>query len=207
MSAYAIHLSLGFVLSFIGSLPLGIINTTVAQTTIRRGLRAGLWVAVGASLVELVQSFVSIKFTQILVADPLFQRCFDALALLVFLGLGVYYIFLAKPAALHPHGQEGGRRSAFWKGVFVSSMNVLVIPYWIFYSGFLHQHGLLEYDLPLIGTFCLGVMLGTFALLLLYAALGLFILRKGEHWTRLVNPFLGVLFLGLAVFQAWKVWE
>ncbi|RMF32384.1 MAG: hypothetical protein D6765_00425 [Bacteroidetes bacterium] len=207
MSAYAIHFSLGFVLSFIGSLPLGIINTTVAETTIRRGLRTGLWVAVGASLVEWVQAFVSIKFTQILTDNPLFERSFDVVALLVFLGLALYYFFLARPPAHPNHPRQGGRSSAFWKGVFVSSMNVLVIPYWIFYSGFLHQHELLQYENSFLGTFCLGVMLGTFALLALYAGLGMFILRKGERWTLLVNPFLGVLFLGLAVFQAWKVWE
>jgi threonine/homoserine/homoserine lactone efflux protein len=51
---------LGLGLSFIGSLPFGIINTTVAETTVRKGLRPGVAMSVGASLVEFFQAVLSL---------------------------------------------------------------------------------------------------------------------------------------------------
>ena len=49
---------LGLGLSFIGSLPFGIINMTVAETTVRKGFRAGFWTSVGAANIEYLQVLV-----------------------------------------------------------------------------------------------------------------------------------------------------
>ncbi len=203
---YLIHFSLGFILSFLGSLPLGIINMTVAETTIRKGLFAGLLIATGASIIELIQAFVAIKFTHLFVGNPQLDFILNSVAILIFFSLAVYYFFFMKPKEQNRSPSSANKKMPlFYKGMLVSSMNVLVIPYWIFYGTYLSANGWLYSKIDFICIFCVGVMLGTFVLLLLYARLGLMVVNRAAQLTNYVNKFIGFVFLGFGVYQVWKV--
>jgi threonine/homoserine/homoserine lactone efflux protein len=198
---------LGFILSFIGSLPLGIINMTVAETTIKRGLKAGLMVAVGASIIELIQAFIALKFTWVFVENTTVQSVLDVIALVVFWGLGLYYFFIAK--AVNPDEKtelKDSKMTGFLKGMSVSSVNVLVFPYWIFYGTYLTSNGWMRMENEFLYIFVFGVMMGTFILLCLYAKLGQMITMRAERMTIYVNKFIGIIFIGFGLYQAWKFW-
>ncbi|MCR9286061.1 MAG: LysE family translocator [Bacteroidetes bacterium] len=204
---FLIHFSLGFILSFIGSLPLGIINMTVAETAIKKGFKAGLMIAIGASFVELIQAFIALKFTWIFVENPAVESALDIIALIVFWGLGLYYFFIAQPA--QPKGnkeEENSKMSGFLKGMAVSSVNVLVFPYWIFYGTYLTTNGWMQMEDEFVYTFVIGVMMGTFTLLFLYAKLGLLITNRAERLTSYVNKFIGLVFIAFGIYQACKTW-
>lgn len=204
---FIIHFSLGFILSFIGSLPLGIINMTVAETTIKQGLKTGLLVAAGASFVELIQAFIALKFTWIFVENPAVESALDIIALVVFWGLGLYYFFFAKPAEPKAKTEaEDSKMTGFFKGMAVSSVNVLVFPYWIFYGTYLTSNGWMRMENEFVYTFVIGVMIGTFILLCLYAKLGQLITNRAEKLTIYVNKFIGFVFVGFGVYQALRVW-
>lgn len=204
---YLLPAILGFLLSFIGSLPLGIINMTVADTTIHRGMKAGVWVAIGASLVELIQSFIAIKFTWLFVDNSDLEFWMGIIALLVFWVLGIYYFFFAKASKSEVNIQNDGKKMPdFFRGILVSSMNVLVIPYWVFYGGYLSSQGWLVLENEVILVFVIGVMLGTFVLLLLYAKLGQLITNRATQLTKFVNKFIGVIFMLFGIYQIWKLW-
>ncbi len=203
---YLLPIILGFLLSFIGSLPLGIINMTVADTAIHRGMKAGIWVAIGASLVEFIQSFVAIKFTWLFSENSEVDFWFGIIAFIVFWALAIYYFFFAK--ASNPASdimKDEKKHSDFFKGMLVSAMNVLVIPYWVFYGSYLNSQGWLSLENEIIAVFAIGVMLGTFVLLLLYAKLGQVITSRAAQVTRYVNKFIGGIFLLFALYQTWKV--
>ncbi|RMG85251.1 MAG: hypothetical protein D6714_06260 [Bacteroidetes bacterium] len=203
---FVLYFFLGFTLSFIGSMPLGIINMTVAQTSIRQGLKMGILVSAGAAFVELIQAFVALKFTWLFVENPSVESALNLIALLIFWGLGIYYIFLAKNAT--PHTAETERPSrmrGFLKGMAVSSVNVLVIPYWIFYGSYLTSNGWLKTENNCVLTFAVGVMVGAFALFVLYARMGQLITTRADKMTRFVNKFIGVIFIGFGIYQAMKV--
>jgi len=203
---YLIHFWLGFILSFLGSLPLGIINMKVAETTIRKGLLAGLLIATGASMIELIQAFVAIKFTHLFVGNPQVDFIFNSVAILVFFGLSVYFFFFVNTKKQKPTPSSPYKKMPFfYKGMLISSMNVLVIPYWIFYGTYLSANGWLNSEIDFLCIFCVGVMLGTFVLLLLYARLGLMVVKHAAQLTNYVNKFIGFVFLSFGVYQLWKV--
>lgn len=187
-------------------MPLGLINVTVAETSIKRGLSAALWVALGAALVELIQAFAAIKLAGVFMANQTLDRWFNGAAAGLFLLLTIYYFFLAKPVVPGPApSRPGGTLSGFFRGVLVSSMNVMVFPYWIFYGTYLSSNGWLLLDNLNLGLFSLGVMAGTFLLLWLYARLGRVVMRRATLFTRRINSMVGGIFLLLTIYQGWKV--
>ncbi len=196
------HFLIAFGLSYIGSLPFGMINMMVAHTAIRKGLKFAIWAAVGASLVELLQVFVALKFTWLFTENAEVEYTFKVIASVVFFAAGVYFFFFAKTkAAVAEPELNGRRRNEFFKGMLISSLNVMVIPYWIFYGTLLTANDLLVKDNLHVLIFSIGTMFGTFSLLVCYALLGTKILRKSEQVTKWVNKFIGVLLLGFGIYQ------
>ena len=66
----ATHIWFGFITSFLGSLPVGMINVTAVEVTVSRGYSRAFLFSVGASLVELLQAFVALYFLQYLLQVP-----------------------------------------------------------------------------------------------------------------------------------------
>ena len=184
------------------------INLEVARIAVRKGIPPALWVAAGASLVELFQVYVALKFTSLFAENPAVERWFQIISIVVFFGLGIYYFYFVKtkPVAdsdeLEPPGR---RRHKFLKGMFLSTINLMAIPYWIFYGTLLTAKGMLEkQELPII-LFSVGTALGVFVLLILYSLLGAKILRKSAQVTAWLNIFIGLVLVAFGAFQLWDM--
>lgn len=202
------HFFIACGLSFIGSLPFGMINMMVAHVAIQKGLKHAVWAAAGAALVELFQVFVALKFTWLFQENARLEQIFQIAAAVVFFAAGIYFFFFAKSkAAVVENAEAGRRRNEFFKGMFVSSLNLMVIPYWIFYGTLLSTNDLLVKDNPHVIIFSIGTMFGTFSLLLCYGLLGARILSKSEQVTRWVNKFIGLVLLGFGFYQVGKLVE
>ncbi len=203
---FLVHFLIAFGLSFIGSLPFGMINMTVAHAAIRKGMQAAVFTALGAALVELIQVFVALKFTWLFAENPGVERIFQIIATVVFFAGGVYFFFFAKSKPdISENDVKPSKRGDFFRGMFISSLNLMVIPYWIFYATLLTTNGWMVNDNQHVVVFSLGTMCGTFTLLVLYAYLGARILSKSEQITRWVNKFIGLLLIGFGVFQIVKL--
>lgn len=193
-------------LSFIGSLPFGMINMAVAHTAIQKGVRAGIFMGMGAALVELFQVFIALKFTWLFKEGGLFGDIIQLIAVVVFFSAGIYFLFFAKAQPEKIVLKTGTKkRYEFIKGMGVSSLNVMVIPYWIFYGTLLMEQGWLEKDHANVFVFSVGAMTGAFLLLVTYAYLGDKVLSKSEQVTRWVNKFIGVVLIGFGVYQVLKL--
>ncbi len=190
---------IAFGLSFIGSLPFGIINMTVAHTALQKGVKAGLIVAAGAATIEFFQVFVALKFTWLFADGGSVEHWLHILALVVFMAAGIYFFFFAKSKSGPSRPQH--MQNLFARGLFVSTLNVMALPYWVFYGAWLSAQGVLAHDNNTVLIFSAGTVLGTFTLLLCYALLGDRILSKYENVTRWVNRFIGLVFFGLGLYQ------
>lgn len=192
----------GFVLSFVGSLPPGLISLTVTNENIRRGVRSALWIALGASLVEMIQAFVSVQFSQMLSIQEGILPYFRWASVLVFLALGIY-LFAQKPR-LKTTGRDYAYRD-FLLGVVVSSLNFLAYPYWIFYGTYLQAEswlGMSIWDGLFLG---IGVCGGTFLAMLVYISLSKWMVDSLPQVIGAVNKGLGLLFILLAAWQLYQV--
>lgn len=189
-------------LSFIGSLPFGMINMAVANTAIQKGVRAGIYMGLGAALVELFQVYIALKFSWLFEEGGVFGNAIQVIAMIVFFVAGIYFLFFAKAKnKIIENKTLTKRRHEFIKGMGISSLNVMVIPYWIFYGTLLIENGWLAKDNEHVLVFSIGAMAGAFLLLVGYAYLGDKVLSRSEQITRWVNKFIGVVLIGFGVYQ------
>ena len=189
----------GFVLSLFGSLPPGLISLTVAYTAIRRSVVAALLLAAGASCAEFFQAWAAVVLSDWFLSHPVVEQIFRWVAVVVFAGLGLHLLFLAKPPKTPLKLPSISLPHQFGKGVIISAFNLLAIPYWFAYCGWLHIEGWWEEGHFSTIIFAFGVTLGTMFSLSLYAWLGLAIMKRSKKIARRANQIVGIIFLGLAI--------
>lgn len=189
---------LGLGLSFIGSLPLGMINLTVSDLAMRRGLTAALWFALGAALVEGVQSFIAVRFSHLFLSGTMISTIINWLAVVIFLGLGLFFLF--RQPSFNASAKQNVNH-AFVQGMAVSSLNVMVYPYWILYSSWMVSNQMMSESLVHALIFSCGIVVGGFLLFYLYARFAVWMTTQSTGlmtWSRYI--FAG-LFITLGVVQ------
>lgn len=190
----------GGILGFVGVAIPGLINMTTANVTIRHGMRAGIYNAIGAALVVFVQAKVAVGFANYLSVHGEVLTNIKKVAILIFLALSVVFFY----QALKPKARKDGKRypgTPFLKGVATAGMNVMNIPFYFTGSAYLQSRELLRLA-PFSGWgLALGALIGAFSGLFLYVYLAKILTEKMAAIDRSVNFFLSGLFLVLAVLQ------
>lgn len=194
----------GFVLSLFGSLPPGLISLSVAQTAIARNLRAAMQLAVGAAFAEFFQAWVAVAMADWFLQHPIVERYFQWAAIPVFWGLALYLFFWAKAPQKTNSVRAGSSIGQIGKGILISVFNLLAIPYWFTYCGWLKvsgwwvKEGVFESII-----FSAGVAIGTLFALGLYARLGQEIVHRSDMMARYANRFVALIFFGLGLRLLW----
>ncbi len=195
----------GLFLSFVGSLPPGIISLSVVRTTLRQGYRSAWMLSLGASLVEILQAGLGFFLAVSALSWVNTIKWLSGVSAVILIAAGLYVMFApAKP----PSAETGTARSyarAFVRGVWVSALNMIAIPYWFFYAGYLYTTGMFHGTTAEIGMVSLGAGIGTFAGLILYAQGSRLAIERWQFLTRWLSRLSGAILLGLGLYQAWQV--
>lgn len=205
MQAILLHLLFGALVSFVGSLPMGLINLTVAETAISRGMRAALLLAFGAVLVEFGQILIALFFADWFTSDPSREFWIGIIGSVVFVIAGLFYLFQKTETPSLKTGEEQRKGNAFLRGLGLSAVNMLAIPFWLMIGTWSSAQGWLAKEALLIVCFALGAVLGTFGLLFLYAKLGLFVLRRSKIISKYAGKGIGLVFVLLGSWQLVKL--
>lgn len=196
---------LGMTVSFIGTLPPGVISITVMDTAGRKSLRDGLIVAGAASFVEFFQATAALLFSSLIATSPIMQQIIKYGAIPLFILFGLYNVLKKSSAHIPAERQTSSHTRNIAKGLFVGATNVLVIPFWIFWSAYCASNGWINYKLPTVLCFAAGVTAGTFLALALYAKLGKTITSRSNLMEKWGKKVLGVVFIGIGVYQLVRV--
>ncbi len=204
MSEALIHLFLGLAVSFVGSLPPGVISLTVMDTAVRKSLRDGIYVAAAASFVEFFQSFIAILFSKAFMQNESVSDFIQYGAAPVFLLLGVVFFFKEKLFPKKADSKQYASKNVA-KGFMVGILNVFVIPFWIFWSSYFAGNNWIKLEYGSIALFSAGITAGTMLALMLYAWLGLKMANKTSVMAFWGNKTLGLIFIAFGIYQAVKL--
>lgn len=197
------YASIAMVFSMIGALPPGLINLTVAQRTISRGIKSGVGVAMGALVVEWIYTFLVIYFIDFFVANKEVGKLIKIIAVGIFLGMAVYY-FLAKPKPIKAVSIRKNSRDVII-GIGVTAINLLIIPYWIFLGIWFRSNGYPFENISSTFAMASGSAFGAFFIFLIYIKLGSYIVKHQDTFTHYTYKTLSVIFLVLAVIQVFRM--
>lgn len=196
-----------FLAAFVGVIPPGLVNMTVAKTCVERGKRSGIIVAFGASVVVLIQALIAIQLARYIFDDRWMYNMLLRTGVVIFLMLGIYFFIKAKKRAAKKKlklSKHGVVRS-FLKGAMISAFNILPIPYFCMVGAALNLKGTVEYDLVTIWSFIIAAASGTFTVLYVYAIFFLKIDVKEERFAKKSNYFMALLMGILTVVTLFRL--
>ncbi|MDH5396632.1 MAG: LysE family transporter [Cyclobacteriaceae bacterium] len=191
-------LAFSFFFSFIGSIPPGVVNLSVLELSLRGQKAAAYRFAVAAALVEYPYAYIAIRFEALISSNPLIADNFHLLAAVVMLLLGTLGLWQARrPSASLQRFNDSG----FRKGVIVSILNPLAIPFWIGVTAFLRNEGWVQLTKETDRHYyVIGVSLGTLCLLVLVARVSAVVgERFGQH--PMVRKVPAFVFLALGFYS------
>lgn len=204
ISTYLIYFVFSWAVSFLGTLPFGPINLSVVDTTLSKNFRAGIIFASAAALIEIVQSFLALHCSRFIVQTLEENPYVKAFTVGIFILLGIIFL-LRKSREEGVKKEKRFKFSTFQHGLFISSLNMQAIPFWVFVITYLQTANLLQFDFSATTItalfFLSGAALGKFSALYLYAKLSLVISEKVGAISLWMNKIIGAILLFIGLIQ------
>lgn len=179
---------------------------SVVKTCLEYGKKNGILVALGASVVVIFQAVIAILLAKYIFGNPFVRIVLLRTGLVIFLIMAIFFFIKARKSKSqvtripkHP-----GRRS-FGKGVMLSILNILPIPFFCALGAGLNVSGKVEYDLLAITIFALAAASGTFTVFYGYVLGFQRIEKKSTSFAKYSNYFMGFLMLVLVLITMVRI--
>lgn len=189
-----------FVVSYLGSIPPGTINISTMQLTMQKHLRAALFFALAASLVEFVYAGVTVQFQIFLSDRPAFTENFQIITAAAMIILGVANLLSRANSGSFRTATELKGRNGFKKGIILGLLNPLTIPFWLAVTAYLQANQWINLEGRNYWIYLTGITTGTFVLLLTVRKLGARFKNIADNQF-LVHKLPGLIFIGLGIYN------
>ncbi len=190
---------LGFIFSFIGSIPPGTLNVSILQMALQGKTSIATRFALAVAIVEYPYAWIGVQFEYWLTSSPMVIENFQLIAAIVMTGLGIFNLMPSKqPTGLAKKFSESG----FRRGLALSVLNPMAIPYWMGFTAYMKSQGWISLSTTgLLHSYVFGTSVGAMALLSLaiFFAKRLAPYAQGSLWIKII-PGLVLLALGLYAF-------
>lgn len=188
---------IGFVFSFLGSIPPGTLNLMVLQMGLEHRIKAALRFALAVALIEYPYTWIGVKFEQLITSSPVVLQNLKLWGALIMTLFGLISLWsVRKPSALTVKFQQSG----FRRGIILSLLNPQAIPFWIALTAYLKYHGWIDLSTEWrLHSYVLGTSVGALALLSLLIFLAHRIASSFKN-NRLLRMVPGIVLLMLGIF-------
>lgn len=194
--AYIQVFIVGVVFSFLGSIPPGTLNVSVLQLGLEGKTATALRFALAVSIIEYPYTWLAIQFEYWITSSPAVTENFQLITAVVMLVVGVITLWsVRKPSQFTTRFSESG----FRRGLVLSILNPMAIPFWIVVTAYLKaQHWLDLSSTGLLHAYVLGTSVGAMLLLTLFALLAKWLSGyiRNDGVVKLI-PGLTILVLGV----------
>jgi len=192
---------LGFFFSFIGSIPPGTLNVTILQLSLEGKVAIATRFAIAVAIIEYPYAWIGVQFQYWLTSSPLVVENFQLIAAVVMTALAIFNLWPSRESATG--FAKKFNDSGFRRGIALSILNPMAIPYWMGFTAYLKAQGWITLDTAgLLHSYVLGTSVGALALLfaLIKFSQRLAPFATGSKWVKII-PGLVLLVLGLYAFS------
>ncbi|HEU5164002.1 MAG TPA: LysE family transporter [Chitinophagaceae bacterium] len=197
---------IGFLISFLGQLPLGNMNLTATQLSVQENYRNAWKYGLGIVLVEIIYLRLALTGMDWVVEHKVLFSIMGWLTVIVFIVLGILAFVMARKQTSAKKGLLlNNKMNRFLLGVVVSGINPAQIPFWFLWSTQLLNTKVI---LPTTGQFNLftaGAGLGSLAGLAVYIHGGKWIITKLKTSNKGLNIFMGIVFILAGLLQLYNM--
>jgi threonine/homoserine/homoserine lactone efflux protein len=194
------QLFLGLITSLLASLPVSVLNTTAAQTAVRNNLKAAFSFTLGVVLIEYFQIVAALYMNKLLQLIPQIELYLSLSCIPLFLVLAYHYWNLS------PENHHKSIKAEFFKkGLKISALNAIAIPFWMVYLHLFQVQNWCGYDFYNSHWCILGFCIGTIGALMIYALLGHSLRNWLITFEKWFNKVLSLIFMMLTVVITVKI--
>src|SRR5882762_6854831 len=188
---------LGFIFSFIGSIPPGTLNVSILQMALQGKTGIATRFAFAVAIIEYPYAWIGVQFEYWLTTSPMVVDNFQLIAAIVMTGLGIFNLLPTKqPTGLAKKFSESG----FRRGLALSILNPMAIPYWMGFTAYMKAQGWISLSsVGLLHSYVLGTSVGALALL----SLVIFFAQRLAPFvsnSRMIKIIPGLVLLALGMY-------
>lgn len=161
---------LGLFVALIGVVPPGLLNMTAAKISLKEGAGRGIMFSTGVCLVVFIQTYIAAIFSRYLSNRPDIVEILQRVAFVIFVLITIYFLAVASKQneAKVIETDVRSKKSRFFYGMLLSSLNVFPIPYQAYMTITLATFGVMDFERLSIITYVTGAAMGTFVMLYVY---------------------------------------
>ncbi len=203
------NLAVGFIVSFLGSLPLGYINFIafdIFKDMGRNGLNLFL---LGVVFVEAFIIYFTLIFARKLSQKVRLIKIIDFLAIIFLLVVAYsFYIHGNSQADTSDKILKYAGYPPFVMGIFFNAVNFIQIPFWTGWNLYLVNNGFVNPSKEVRLYYVVGTLTGSFVGIMAIVFLLNYLTTTSNFIAEnLLSMFVPILFIGFAIAQAFRYWK
>lgn len=202
---YVYPFLVGVCASIIGTILPGLLNGTIVKIAANEGRKKAYMFTAGVLLVIFFQTYLAVNFARLIENSKFISEIIQEVGLIIFSILTIYFLFLAKKPKKVEVKKSNSSRKRFFYGMFLASINLFPIPFYVFVSITAGQYINFEFRNPYTSLISLGVVLGSSFVFMLY--LNYFKNKSidDNFVLKNINYFIGSITGVISVFTAFKI--
>lgn len=203
------NIFVGFLISFIGSIPLGYLNVVGYEVYKKFGIEETIFYLFGVISIEFLVIYFTLLFANQLIANKKLIKFIEAFSIIfMFLLAYIFYSSASKEAENQSVLEKYVDYSPFVVGLILSCLNFIQIPFWTSWNLYLLNENYIEISKSRKYFYVLGTVLGTFCgMLVLILSLD-YVTNQTDFLAKyLMKIIIPLVFAGLGIFQAYKFYK
>lgn len=200
------NIIVGFLVSFIGSIPLGYLNLVGFEIYVKSGISGLIPYLIGVVCIEVAVIYFTLIFAKKILQNKKILQWIEIFSILFLLILACTF-FVKNVKSNQNLLVKYIQYSPFFIGIILSSLNFIQIPFWIGWNLYLINEKYIDIYKFLKFIYIIGTLFGTFFGMLCFVLFLNFVNGNVDNNKFSISNFIPVFFLGMAVFQMFKFWR
>ncbi|MEO8239638.1 MAG: hypothetical protein ABI793_16850 [Flavobacterium sp.] len=203
------NISVGFLVSFIGSIPLGYLNLVGLEIYSKSGLHNLVFFLFGVVFVETFVIYFTLLFAEQLLKNKRLTRIIDFFAVgFMFVLAYLFYSNANQTSGLSSNLNQYLMYSPFVIGVICNCFNFLQLPFWTSWNVYLVNTKYITTEKKLKYYYIAGTLIGVFSGMLSLIVILQAVFQKTNQFSMYVMPvFIPLFFIVLGSIQVFKVYK
>ena len=200
---FLLYFAIGILVTFVGALPLGTVNISVINTTLRADARNAMKIAVAAGIAEIIISFYALHCS-VMVSSFIEMNQWIQITIAILLFIIGGFLFFKKQKETR---EKKFKMSKYVTGLFLGLLNPPVLAYWLFMISYLNQNNFhlnMNSSIAILFVFFSGVYLGKLLTLYGYSRFSILLKNKVQNIASMINRVIGVLLFVIGCVQLMK---